>query len=190
MIEDLKAFNGFAHTLLSFGFNDGSFISISVEVRKEESEHYSLSGGFLREFELMNVIADERDVINLRANYRNDTIYLYPINISKDSLDELFVMMLEKTNQLVEEPEFYNTFTSTCTTNLAEVASESTNEKFFKYHPHIILPEFSDKILLKKGLIKTNLTDIEEVREYFKINKQAREYQYSDEFSKQIRIYN
>ena len=187
LIEELDGFPGFAHTLLTFGFKDKSYIAISVEIRKEVGESYHPVTGMLREFELMYVIADERDVINLRANYRNDTIYLYPIKISKESLDKLFLSMLEKTNQLTTQAEFYNTFTSTCTTNLAEAASETTNESFFKYHPQILLPGYSDNLLLKKGLIDTNLTQIEEVRKEFNINEKAREYQYSNDFSYGIR---
>lgn len=189
IIEELEGFPGFAHTLLSFGFEDGTQIAISVEIRKEKGESYHPITGTLRKFELMYVIADERDVINLRANHRNDTIYLYPIKISKESMDKLFVSMLEKANQLKKEPEFYNTFTSTCTTNLVEVANENTNESFFKFHYKILLPGYSDELLLKKGLIDTNLTDIKKVRKYFKINEKARKYQFSNNFSEEIRDY-
>jgi len=190
MIEELHGFPGFAHTLLSFGFKDGSHIAISVEIRKEKGESYSPLKGIKREFELMYVIADERDVLNLRANYRNDTIYLYPINIQKSSLDSLFLSMLEKTNSLQTKPEFYNTFSSTCTTNLVEEVNKNTDEFFFKYRPFILLPGYSDNILLSRGLIKTELKDIDEARNYFNINEKAREYQYSNEFSKAIREYN
>lgn len=189
MIEELEGFPGFAHTLLSFGFKNNSYISVSVEIRKETHESYHPVSGLLKEYELMYVIADEKDVINLRANYRNDTVYLYPIKISKESLDKLFISMLEKTNQLKEKPEFYNTLTSTCTTNLAELASKNTNETFFKYHYQILLPRYSDELLLKKDLIKTNLTNIEDVRNYFKINKQARKAQYLNNFSQEIRVF-
>lgn len=189
MVEDLEGFPGFAHTLLTFGFKDGTHTAISVEIRKEVGEHYHPVTGVLAKFELMYVIADERDVINLRANYRNDTIYLYPINISKQSLDNLFVNMLIKTNKLTTKPLFYNTFTSTCTTNLAEEASISTNQSFLRYHPYILLPGYSDKILLNRNLIITNITNREELKIKFNINKQAREYEYSDDFSKGIRIY-
>jgi hypothetical protein len=189
MIEELEGFPGFAHTLLSFGFKDKSQIAISVEIRKEKGEGYHPLTGMLREFELMYVIADEKDVINLRANHRNDTIYLYPIKISKESLDKLFISMLEKTNSLIEKPEFYNTLTSTCTTNLADVADKSTTESFFKFHYKVLLPGFSDELLLDKGLIDTNLTDINEVRDKFNINQKAREYQHKEEFSLGIRNY-
>lgn len=187
IIEELEGFPGFAHTMLSFGFEDNSFITISVEIRKEENETYNPFLGMFRKYELMFVIADERDVINLRTNHRNDILYLYPINISKESLDKLFISMIQKTNDLKENPEFYNTLTSTCTSNLAELASENTFESFFKFHPQILLPKYSDNLLLKKNLIQTNLTQIKDVRNYFNINTRAKLFQNSSNFSLEIR---
>lgn len=190
MIEDLDDFPGFAHTLLSFGFADSSFIAISVEIRKELGEGYHPVSGMMREFELMYVIADERDVINLRANFRKNTVYLYPIEIGRESLTNLFVSMLERANALRENPEFYHTLTSTCTTNLARAASETTKQRFWMFHPQILLPGFSDRLLLKRGLIQTGLTDIIDVREAFTINEKAELFKESDDFSLGIRGFN
>jgi hypothetical protein len=187
MVEELEGFPGFAHTLLSFGFADSTYIAISVEIRKELGEGYHPVSGMMREYELMYVIADERDVINLRANYRNDTVYLYPIEIGEESLRKLFISMMERANDLRDEPEFYHTLTSTCTTNLARAASETTEERFWMYHPQILLPGFSDRLLLKRGLIRTELTDIDDVREAFMINEQAEEYRDREDFSLGIR---
>lgn len=189
MVEELEGFPGFAHTLLSFGFADSTYIAISVEIRKELGESYNPVSGMLREYELMYLIADERDVINLRANYRNDTVYLYPINIEEESLRKLFISMLERANELREQPEFYHTLTSTCTTNLAMGASETTEESFWQFHPQILLPGFSDRLLLRRGLIQSDLTDIDDVREFFKINDLAERYRDRGDFSLGIRKY-
>ncbi len=187
MVEVLDGFPGFAHTLLSFGFADSTWIAISVEIRREAGETYSPLRGLLREFELMYVIADERDVIGLRANYRENPVYLYPVQIGQESLQKLFVSMLERANALRERPEFYNTFTSTCTTNLARAASETTEQRFWRYHPQILLPGFSDRLLLRRGVIQTELTDIGEVRSAFAVNELAAKYRDSGEFSLRIR---
>jgi hypothetical protein len=188
MVEELEGFPGFAHTLLSFGFADSTYIAISVEIRKELGESYHPLSGMMREYELMYVIADERDVINLRANYRKNTVYLYPVEIGRASLTNLFVSMLERANGLRENPEFYHTLTSTCTTNLARAASANTEQRFWQYHPQILLPGFSDRLLLKRGLIRTNLTDIDDVREAFTINEQAERYRDNEDFSLGIRV--
>src|SRR5437773_1611043 len=74
-----------AHTFLSFGFGD-EYLAISVEIRKERGETYSPLKGLARQFELMYVIADERDVIGLRTNHRRDPVYLYPVTTTPDKM--------------------------------------------------------------------------------------------------------
>lgn len=171
MVEHFSSIFGLAHTLLKFEFENGDSVAISIEIRKEKGEEYSPFKGLFREYEIMNVIADPKDVIDLRTKHRNNTVYLYPIQVSKKTLKELFVSMLENTNSLVEKPRFYNTLTSTCTTNLVDTVNKIKGETFIsKYNYKILFPGYSDEILFKKGLIKTNLTDINKVREEFKIN--------------------
>jgi hypothetical protein len=45
-----------AHTLLSFGFEGGDQVGVSVEVRLEKGESYSAAVGLLGQFELMYVV--------------------------------------------------------------------------------------------------------------------------------------
>jgi Domain of unknown function (DUF4105) len=61
-----------AHTFVSFAFADGEHLAISIETRKEKGEGYSTIKGFFRQYELFYVVADERDVLRLRTNYRHD----------------------------------------------------------------------------------------------------------------------
>ena len=68
-----------AHTHMSWAFTDGQHIAISIETRKEVGESYSAVAGFFRQYELYYVVADERDVIRLRTNYRGEQVYLYPL---------------------------------------------------------------------------------------------------------------
>jgi hypothetical protein len=112
MVEPFSGF-GAAHTLLSFGFGGNDYVAISVEIRKEEGEAFSALKGFLRQYELVYVIADERDVIKLRSNYRKDKVFLYPVNTTKENMRKLFLSMLARANKLATEPEFYNTTTNT-----------------------------------------------------------------------------
>jgi len=43
-----------------------------IEARKELNEDYSTIKGFFRQYELTYIVADERDVIRLRTNYRKN----------------------------------------------------------------------------------------------------------------------
>jgi hypothetical protein len=189
ILERFSNYEGIAHTMLTFGFKDESQIAISIEIRKEKGETYSPLKGLFNEYETMYVIGDETDLINLRTNHRNDDTYLYPIKISNESLKKLFIAMLEKTNKLYNEPEFYNTLTSTCTTELAKHANENTNQSINKFHPKVLLPGYSDKLLLELGLINTNLTinQYDKLRENFEINTISKKYINSENYHLGIR---
>jgi hypothetical protein len=142
---------GIAHTLLSFGFGD-EYVAISVEIRKERGESYSVLKGLLRQYELMYVIADERDVIGLRTNHRRDAVYLYPVKAPREAMRKVFVEMLQRANQLADAPEFYNTLTSTCTTNLVRHVNTIAPGRIpFSYK--VILPAYSDSLVYDLGLI-------------------------------------
>ncbi len=108
------------HTMLSFGFDDGRYLCISIETRKEEGEEYSTIKGFFRQYELFYVVSDERDAVRLRTNYRKDEItYLY--RLTGSSLDvgrKVFLDYLRYINRLKEQPEWYNALTGNCTTQI------------------------------------------------------------------------
>ena len=68
-----------AHIFLSFGFGD-EYLPISIEVRKTRAKEYSTVAGFFRQYELIYVVADERDVIRVRTNYRKsppEDVYMF-----------------------------------------------------------------------------------------------------------------
>ncbi|MEX2281115.1 MAG: DUF4105 domain-containing protein, partial [Gemmatimonadota bacterium] len=130
---------GPAHTFLSFGFADSQFVAISVEARREKDETYSLLKGLLKRFELMYVIGDERDLIQLRTNHRGDEVYVYPIRTTPDKVRRLFVEMLERANGLQQHPEFYNTITNNCTTNILDHANRVATNKI-RWGREVLLP--------------------------------------------------
>ncbi len=185
MVEPFSTNPGAAHTLLSFGFEDGSYVAVSVEIRKEKGETFSALSGMFRQYELMYVVADERDVIKLRSNYRRDQVFLYPIKTSVENIRSLFVDMLKRAQKLRNYPEFYNTLTSTCTTNIVSHVNKLIPDRVpFDYR--ILMPGYSDKYAYELGLINTDLS-FEKARAKFKINEKAEKYAESAEFSKMIR---
>jgi hypothetical protein len=110
-----------AHTILSFGFSGGDQLAISIETRKEKGEGYSTIKGFFKQFELYYVVADERDVIRVRSNYRKDPpedVYVYRVHGNIDNARRLFLEYMRRINGLKEKPEFYNTLTDNCTTGI------------------------------------------------------------------------
>ena len=109
---------GIAHTMLSFGFEDEDYVAVSVEIRREKGEKYNVVKGFLRQYELMYVVADEHDVITKNANKSPSEVYLYRSTATPEQARELFVDVMKRVDKLIDKPEFYNTVTNNCTTNI------------------------------------------------------------------------
>lgn len=175
---------GIAHTLLSFGFGD-EYVAISVEIRKERGESYSVLNGLLRQYELMYVVADERDVIGLRTNHRRDAVYLYPVKAPVDAMRRTFVEMLQRANQLAEAPEFYNTLTSTCTTNIVRHVNTIAPGRIPLSYK-VILPAYSDSLAYDLGLIPTD-RPFEAVQAAHRIDPLAQQHGLRAGFSRALR---
>jgi Domain of unknown function (DUF4105) len=108
-----------AHIMVSFGFA-GDHVAISIETRKENGEGYSSLAGFFKQYELIYVVGDERDLIRVRTNHRRpeELAYVYRTRMSPENARRLFLEYIRRINQLKERPEFYNTLTTNCTTDV------------------------------------------------------------------------
>jgi len=142
-ISDLKTVDLFmnywgddriAHTILSFGFANGEHIAVSVETRREIGEVYSEWAGLFKQYELIYIWADERDVIRLRTNYRKERVYLYRTTLSAAKGQDLFIDMMIRTSELYKKPEFYDTIKQNCTNTLVHhiIASKAYKIPFWK----------------------------------------------------------
>ena len=179
------SWRGLAHSFLSFGFEDGEFVSISIEARQEKSESYSMLTGLFKGFEIIYVIGDEQDLIGTRAIQRDDYVYLYPIRTSQQKIRALFIEMLNAANSLRESPEFYNTLTNNCTTRIHDHVNQVASKKI-PGSWKILLPGYADEVAYELGLIDTKL-DLDQARERFFINEKAKRHANQAEFSRLIR---
>jgi hypothetical protein len=107
-----------AHTLVSFGFEGEQYLAVSVEARRQKWQRYSPLWGLFRAYELIFVMGDERDIVRLRTNIRRERVYLYRVRLPLDRIQSLFVDYLERAEAVAKRPEWYNSITSNCTTNL------------------------------------------------------------------------
>jgi hypothetical protein len=105
-----------AHLLVSFGFDGGDYLAFSVEIRRDKHEDFSEIGGFFKEFELSVIAADERDIVQVRTNVRDERDYLYHIRLPVLEMRSLFLAYIDVANRLLHHPRFYNTVTANCTT--------------------------------------------------------------------------
>ena len=185
-VEPFAGWRGPAHTFLSFGFDDGRFVAISVEVRREKGESFSVLGGLMRRLELMYVIASERDLVDLRATHRGNRVFCYPVRASRERIRTMFESMLRRANRLRTHPEFYNTLTNTCTTNIVGHLNEVSEESVPWWNPRVLFPGYSDRLAFDMGLIDSD-RPFAELRQTCEISDRVREFVDTDEFSRRIR---
>lgn len=185
VVEPFSGYVGAAHTFLSFEFEGDRYVSISVEIRKEKGESFSALKGLLRQYELMYVIADERDVVKLRSNYRKDEVFIYPIKADDDEKRALFLDMVHRADTLATKPEFYNTLTNTCTTNIVAHVNKIAPRRV-PWDIDILFPANSDRLAYDIGLIDTGLS-FDDMRATYLINDRAKKYADAPDFSVKIR---
>jgi len=174
-----------AHTMVSFWFKNGDFITFSPEIRKEVWEKFSPFLWLINEYEMVYMIWDENDLVKLRANYRKDDVIMYPIKTNIDKIKSLFISFSERSQKLSKKPEFYNTLTNNCATSILYHANLFREEKI-SWSKEALLPSHSDKIIYDLWLIDTNLA-LDEARKYYKINELSEKYADDINYSKKIR---
>jgi hypothetical protein len=185
VIEPFSEFDGPAHTMLSFGFSDGKYVSVSPEIRKEKGESFSPVSGILNSFEIAYMVGTENDLVKLRTNFRKDDVFLYPIRATKTQIRDMFTSAMHRTDKLSKEPEFYHTLWNNCVTNIRSHANSLRDEKI-PVSIELLLPSHSDQVIYDFGLIDTSLP-IEEAREYYRINPLAEQSGEGMDFSRAIR---
>lgn len=174
-----------AHTMLSFGFRDGQYLAVSVEARLEEGESYSALGGAMRQFEIMYVLADERDVIKLRTDIRKAEVYVYRSRATPEQVRELFVDVLKRVNTLKQRPEFYDTLMNNCTTNIMAHINRVAPGTI-PHNPTSVLTGYSDRLAYSLGLL-VDYGSFEETRRRAHVNNLVQRYADATDFSLRIR---
>lgn len=174
-----------AHVMLSFGFEGDKYVCISIEIRRERGETYSVSGALLSQFELMYVVGDERDLIQLRSIYRLDDVYVYRTRVTPEQARKMFVEMLQRANKLAASPEYYHVITNNCTTNVVNHINKLWPNRI-AYNYQVLLPGYSDLLAYSLGLIETE-GSFAETRAAARVNKRVYEHRDEPEFSRLIR---
>jgi hypothetical protein len=175
-----------AHPIASFQFADSLPLAISIETRKAIGQSYSALRGFYRQYELIYIPADERDVIRLRTNYRGEEVYLYHTTASAERGRAIFLEYLKHLNQLHDRAEFYNAVTDNCTTNI-RVANVAAGGKVPPWNWRILLNGKGDELLYQRGFIDRDLPFAELKARSF-INPRAKLADASPNFSQLIRV--
>jgi Domain of unknown function (DUF4105) len=172
------------HTFLSFVFDNAPPVSISIETRPEVGESFAPIASLFKQFELIYVVGDERDIVRVRTNYRDEEVYLYRIKTSPENARRLFLIYLERINKLADRPEFYNLLSNSCTVNIVRYANAAgrVGRSDFRHY----LNGFIDGYLYNTGRVDTTLP-FEELRRHSRINEAAQAPDKAIDFSRRIR---
>jgi len=176
-----------AHVFLSFGFADGNHVAISIEARYERGQGYSTVQGFFRQFPLYYVVADERDIVRLRTNYRKnppEQVYLYRLHGPAENGRRLFLEYVERLNSLKEHPEWYNTLTTNCTSVIW--LNSRINPQHLPYSWKILLSGHVPEFLYEHGKLDSDVP-FDELQRRAHINALAQAADQAADFSQRIR---
>jgi hypothetical protein len=176
------------HPILSFDFGNGQHIAFSIEARYKAGQDYSAILGFFRQYELIFVVADERDVIRLRTNYRKDEeVFLYHGRMGAEPAHAIFLTYVQYLNQLKDHPEWYNALTRNCTTTLdTKIATDVANPQPWNYQ--FLVNGTLDELLYDRGRVVTDGLSFPQLKSRAHINADARAADNSPDFSGLIRV--
>jgi hypothetical protein len=175
-----------AHAMISFDFDDGQYLNISIETRKEKGESYSAIQGFFRQYELVYIFADERDALRVRTRYRqpHEDIYVYRTTVTPEHARAALLSYLDSANELKIHPEWYNALTTNCATSVLPHARAAGSKGQMSFD--ILLSGHAARQAYRNGMIDTSLP-YEELRRRSRINDVANTLDRDPDFSNKIR---
>ena len=174
-----------AHIILSFQFADALPLCFSIETRMEVGEKYSALAGFFRLYELIYVVADERDVLRVRTNFRHDNdVYLYRTAATPAHARAYFLEYLRALNQLHDHPRWYHAVRANC---LTSILSQSDPTHRTKWDWRLLINGRVDQLLFERRNLIADGLPFPELKARSLINPAARAAGDSPEFSRLIR---
>ena len=177
-----------SHPIVSFQFGDDQHVAFSIEARYKVGQAYSTVLGCFRQYELISIVADERDVIRLRTNYRKDEeVSMYRLQGSPEVARAMFLTYVAYLNRLKDHPDWYNQVTRNCTTAIdRQLAANLEDRQPWNYR--ILLNGTLDELLYDRGRLVTGGLPFPELKQREHINAAARAANRSADFSALIRV--
>ncbi len=174
-----------AHPIISFQFSDAPPLCFSIETRKRPGQSYSAIGGLYRQFTLIYIVADERDVIRVRTNYRKDEdIYLYRTTVTAAGARERFREYLRVLNEMRDKPRWYNAITTNCTT---AIRAQHPAAERMKWDWRLLVNGKGDELMYERHAIETGGLPFAELKQRSLIDAAAKAANDDPDFSARIR---
>jgi hypothetical protein len=149
--------NAAAHTYFVFDFTDQDPVALSVEARREKGEVYNGFNGAFNKFELIYLWGTERDFTGRRTYKDEERVFMYPLKMDDQYKKALFLHVAKSTEDIRNNPQFYNTLVSNCTNTLAKFANQ-IHPGTIPFHYALFLTGYSSNLLYKLGYIPNDLS--------------------------------
>jgi len=172
-----------AHPILSFDFGPDGHLCFSIETRPARGKAYSTIGGLYRQFELIYIAADERDVVRLRTNFKGEDLYLYRLLLPSKEVRARFLEYIERLNELYVRPVWYNAVTANCTTSIRTQRSAARRAP---WDWRMLFNGYADEMLYERHALAGDLP-FAELKSRALINERARAADDAADFSDRIR---
>lgn len=186
IIVPFHAMPSVAHVEASFGFADGRHIGLSIEARYEEGEKYDPVAASMRQFELIYVFADERDLIRIGTDVNKNDVLLYRLRLEPHEVRTVFADALQRANALAKKPEFYHPLRNSCVTNLMTHVNKGRPKAIPKEY-RTLLPGLMDHYVYDLKLVDTTAKTFKEAKENAKVNWLVEKFGDLEYFSAGIR---
>lgn len=184
IVAPLSGANAVAHVFVSFGFSDGQHCTVSVEARRIEGRPYRIIPSMFRQYQLIYVIGDERDVVGVRGGIWQTPVFFWPVNSTPQRMRTVFVDMMERADSLDKDPEFYHLITNNCMNNitwhLRRLGTSLPHDVWF------LLTGLSDRVAHRLGYFDTDLP-FEKARVAFSVDGWMRDTPLDETFSQRLR---
>jgi hypothetical protein len=163
-----------AHAMLSFGWEDGRRLCVSVEARRAAGIPYHPVAGMYRRYDLHYVIAGEEDSVHLRAAVRGDRVYRFPLRVAPEDRRGALLDILRRANELHRERAYYHSMLASCASTLAAHGHAVAPDRIPRWHWKVFLPAHSGKLVRDAGLLDAP-GEWSEVKERFRIDDAYRD---------------
>jgi hypothetical protein len=174
------------HIMMSFGFEGKAFVTFSIETRKEQGEEYSTIKGFFKQYELICIVGDERDLIRVRTDFRTpqEDVYLYRLRAKPQRIREVFMAYIGQINSMKQRPEWYNTLTTNCTTSVIHLMRATGGSATYNWK--VLLSGYAPLYAYERKALDTSIP-FEELKRRGYANPKAHAVGNDPEFSRKIR---
>lgn len=169
VVASMPKWEAVAHVFVCFGFSDGQHVAVSVEGHRVKDRPYRVIASMFRQFQLIYIIGDERDVVGLRGAVWKDPVYFYPARTTNERKRAIFKDMMTRAHSLAEHPEFYHLIVNNCMNNITYHLRRLGGRPL----PHdlqVLLTGMSDRVAHRLGYIDTNLP-FEKARQAFRVDR-------------------